>query len=123
SFIGDRDEITDKDVLQVVSRSRVDRIFDLTDAIGGKDKAKALTVLANLLEFGQSEVGAVALLNRHFRILSQIKSLSSQALSGPKLSAKVGIPQFLLNNYLGQSRVWSEAKIARMFTLLALTDR
>lgn len=123
SFIGDRDEITENDVLQVVSRSRVDRIFDLTDAIGSRDKAKALTVLANLLEYGQSEVGAVALLNRHFRILSQIKALAPQGLSGPKLCSKVGIPQFLINNYMSQSRVWSDTKIARMFSLLALTDK
>ncbi len=123
SYIGDRDQITEHDVLQVVSRSRVDRIFDLTDAIGKRDKAKALTVLANLLEYGQSEVGAVALLNRHFRILSQIKVLAPQGLSGPKLCAKIGVPQFLLNNYMSQSKVWTDAKIAKMFSYLTLTDK
>lgn len=123
NFIGDREEISEQDVLQVVSRSRVDRIFDLTDAIGVKDKAKALTMLAHLLEHGQSEVGAVALLNRHFRILSQLKALSSLSLTGPKICSKVGIPQFLLNNYMGQARIWSESKIVRIFSLLALTDR
>lgn len=123
NFIGDRQHIEESDILQVVSRSRVDRIFDLTDAIGRRDKAKALTLLAHLLEQGQSEVGAVALLSRHFRILSQIRLFSPQGLSGPKLAAKVGVPQFLLNNYLGQAKVWGEAKLSQMFSLLELTDR
>jgi DNA polymerase-3 subunit delta len=123
SYLGDRQQITEQDVLQVVSRSRVDRIFDLTDAIGTRDKAKALTLLAHLLEQGQSEVGAVALLNRHFRILSQLKALAPTGLSGPKLCSKVGIPQFLLNNYMSQARLWTEAKFSRMFSLLALTDK
>jgi len=123
SYIGDRDQILDEDVLKVVSRSRVDRIFDLTDAIGLRDKAKALTVLANLLDGGQSEIGAVALLNRHFRILSQLKVFAPQGLSGGKLCSKVGIPQFLLNNYLSQSKVWSDKKITQIFSLLTLTDR
>ncbi|HAG91481.1 MAG TPA: DNA polymerase III subunit delta [Bdellovibrionales bacterium] len=123
SYIGDRNRIEEADVLKVVSRSRVDRIFDLTDAIGVRDKAKALTLLANLLDGGQSEIGVVALLNRHFRILSQLRALAPLGLSGGKLCSKVGIPQFLLNNYLSQSKVWPDRKMTQMFSLLVLTDR
>lgn len=119
----DRNYVEPEDVLQVVSQSRVDRIFDLTDAIGRRDRAHALSTLANLLEHGQSEVGILAMISRHFRILGQIKHGQREGLSGGRLSAKAGVPQFLLGQYLDQIRLWDENKINKTFTVLQDTDR
>jgi DNA polymerase-3 subunit delta len=122
-YLGERTTIEAKDVLQVVSQTRVDRIFDLTDAIGRRDRATALHSLANLLEHGQSEVGILAMITRHFRILGQLKEGQKDGLSGTRLSTKAGIPQFLLTQYLEQIRLWDEKKIERTFTVLEDTDR
>ncbi|MBX3022070.1 MAG: DNA polymerase III subunit delta [Bdellovibrionales bacterium] len=122
-YIGQRKEVEPADVLQVVSQTRVDRIFDLTDAIGRRDKVHALHSLANLLEHGQSEVGVLAMISRHFRILSQLKDGQRGGLSGQRLATQAGIPQFLLNQYLEQIRHWDESKIQRTFNVLQDTDR
>ena len=122
-YIGDRTVIEDKDVLQIVSESRVDRIFDLTDAIGRRDRCTALHSLANLLDHGQSEVGVLAMITRHFRILAQLKDGQKEGLSGQRLSTKAGIPGFLLTQYLQQIRLWDESKIQRTFAVLQDTDR
>ena len=122
-YLGERLTIEPQDVLQVVSQTRVDRIFDLTDAIGRRDRATALHSLANLLEHGQSEVGVLAMITRHFRILSNLKDGQREGLNGPRLSTKAGIPQFLLTQYMEQIRHWDEAKIERTFTVLQDTDR
>ena len=122
-FLGERKKIEAQDVLQVVSQSKVDRIFDFTDAIGRCDKAKALQSLANLLEHGQSEVGVLAMVSRHFRILANIKDGQREGLSGPRLSTKAGIPNFLLNQYLDQVRHWDDCKIEKTFNVLKDTDR
>lgn len=122
-FLGDRTIIDAPDVLQVVSQSRVDRIFDLTDAIGRRDRATALHSLANLLENGQSEVGVLAMITRHFRILAQLKDGHREGLTGTRLSTKAGIPQFLLTQYMDQIRKWDESKIEKTFTVLQDTDR
>lgn len=122
-FLGERTTVEPKDVLQVVSQTRVDRIFDLTDAIGKRDRATALHSLANLLEHGQSEVGILAMITRHFRILGQLKEGQKEGLSGNRLSTKAGIPQFLLTQYLEQIRMWDENKIEKTFAVLQDTDR
>lgn len=122
-YIGERKEVEPADVLQVVSQTRVDRIFDLTDAIGRRDKVHALHSLANLLEHGQSEVGVLAMITRHFRILSQLKDGQRSGLSGQRLATHSGIPQFLLTQYLEQIRHWDENKIQRTFNVLQDTDR
>ncbi len=123
SYLGGRKKATVEDVLAIVSRVRVDRIFDLTDAIGKNDKAAALLSLANLLEHGQNEIGVLAMITRHIRILAQLKAASREGLSGPKLCAKAGIPQFLLNQYLCQTRSWSEDKLSQTIEVLYKTDR
>jgi DNA polymerase-3 subunit delta len=122
-YIGERIRVEAQDVLQVVSQTRVDRIFDLTDAIGRRDRGEALHSLANLLEHGQSEVGVLAMITRHFRILAQLKDGQREGLSGPRLSSKAGIPQFLLSQYMEQIRLWDESKIQSTFAVLQDTDR
>lgn len=122
-YLGERNQVEAQDVLQVVSQTKVDRIFDLTDAIGRRDRGTALHTLANLLEHGQSEVGVLAMITRHFRILSQLKDGQREGLTGARLSTKAGIPSFLLNQYLDQIRKWDETKIEKTFAVLADTDR
>jgi DNA polymerase-3 subunit delta len=123
NYVGERKNVAVEDVLAIVSRARVDRIFDLTDAIGKNDKASALHSLANLLEHGQNEVGALAMITRHIRILALLKEGQREGLSGPRLCAKVGIPQFLLTQYLDQTRSWTEGKLSETIEILHKTDR
>ncbi|MGE3681345.1 MAG: DNA polymerase III subunit delta [Bdellovibrionales bacterium] len=122
-YLGERSKVEAKDVLQVVSQTRVDRVFDLTDAIGRRDRASALHSLANLLEHGQNEVGVLAMISRHFRILSRIKDGQREGLTGGRLSTKAGVPPFLLAQYMEQTRMWDESKIQQTFAVLQDTDR
>jgi DNA polymerase-3 subunit delta len=123
NYIGERTAIEAQDVLTVVSQSRVDRIFDLTDAIGRRDCALALQSLANLLENGQNEVGVLSMITRHIRILSHIREGQREGLTGGRLSAKAGVPQFLLGQYVQQVSRWNEDKISMTYQALQDTDR
>ncbi len=123
SFLGDRKQVGVDDVLKAVSRVRIESVFDLTDAIGGNDRARALTCLANLLDNGQNEVGALALVSRHVRILKLVNEGLREGLSGQRLSARAGVPPFFLKRYVEQSRHWSAPKIDRTFRALLDTDR
>lgn len=122
-FIGERKIVQAEDVLKVVSRSRADRVFDLTNAIGRQDRASAFHSLANLLEQGQSEVGAVAMIARHLRILGLVREGAKEGWTGSELCARAGIPQFFLKDYQSQARVWSDDKLSKMVTALKDTDR
>lgn len=122
-FLGDRKLVEAEDVLQVVSRSRIDSVFDLANAIGRGDRASALVSLAQLLESGQNEVGALALIARHFRILSVLKEGARVGLAGQKLSSKAGVPHFFLQEYMSQLRQWSDTKLDRTHLALRETDR
>lgn len=122
-YLGERKKIEGEDVLQVVSRSKVDSIFDLTKAIGRKDRVMALMHLANLLEQGQNEIGVVSMIARHVRILSVVREGLREGVSGQKLSAKAGVPNFFLKDYIDQARQWGEAKIDSTMSALYDTDK
>lgn len=112
-----------EDVLSVVSKSRIESVFNLTDAISRRDRAQALLCLANLLENGQNESGIVSLILRQMRILSQVRTGMKDGLSGIRLSQKIGVPEFFMKHYLAQSRNWDDYKINNTIRALHETDK
>ena len=122
-YLGDRTSANEDDVLAAVSRARIDSVFELTDAIGNADRARALICLANLLDHGQNEVGALALVSRHVRILKSVSDGARDGLSGAKLGARAGVSPYFLKQYLEQSRKWSDRKIELTYRALLDTDR
>ncbi len=122
-YIGNRNTITANDVMKVASRIKLQNVFDLTDAIGKSDQARALMCLADLLEDGQSEVSILGMVHRHIRLLRQTKVGEQQGFSGRELSTFAGVPHFFLKEYLNQARLWNERKIERTYKVLTETDR
>lgn len=122
-YIGDKKHISVKDVIEVVSKIKVQSVFDLSRAIGENDKAKALLCLSHLLSHGQNEVGILALVGRHIRILRSVKLAKRDGTSGPKLASRVGVSPFFLKEYEQQAGRWTDSKIEKTFKALLDTDR
>lgn len=122
-FCGTRRSPTDAEIKLVVSHLRAENIFDLTQAIACGDRAAALVCLAHLLDRGESEIGVLALISRHVRILKGVREGQARGLTGPKLSARVGVPPYFLRQYVDQSRHWPPAKLEQAFQALLTTDR
>lgn len=122
-FIGARAEIGYADVESIVSHSRIESVFGLTAAIGEKDKAKALIFLAQLLDHGESEVGILALVSRHLRILVMIQEAVASGLPKGQISQRVGVPSFFLDQYLKQSKKWTHQQLQWAMGSCLETDR
>ena len=121
-YLGEGKKITVKDVITVVSNIKVQSVFDLSRAIGDCDKARALLCLSQLLSHGQNEVGILALVSRHVRILRSVKKRQKEGMKGAQLASKVGVSPYFLNEYEQQARHWSE-KDRKTFRALIDTDR
>lgn len=122
-YVGQGQRITAGDVMHVASRIKLQNVFDLTDAIGKSDQARALMCLADLLEDGQNEVSIVSMVHRHIRLLRQTKVGEQQGFSGRQLSSFAGVPHFFLREYSSQAQMWSERKIDKTYRVLCDTDR
>lgn len=122
-YVGDRESIEPKDIEAIVSKSKIDSVFELTDAIGSGKTEKALQILQHLLDQGESEVGMLAMITRHVRLLLFTQEGTEQGLQGNALSSYVGVPPFFMGPYAKQAQSWSKKKIQTIYAELLNTDR
>jgi DNA polymerase-3 subunit delta len=114
--------ISAEDVQKFVALSRNFSVFDLTDAIGYKDLGRALGMLNQMLESGESATGILAMIARHFINLMKLKSAQSQKKSQEEIAALTGIPPYFLEKSLKMAEKYSLPQIKRTFERLLETD-
>jgi DNA polymerase-3 subunit delta len=85
-YAGEQKEIKEADILTLVQTSRQYGIFELTTAMGKRDRKLALKLLGNLLEAGEPALLIVTMMARHFRHLIIAKELLSQGRSQQDIS-------------------------------------
>jgi DNA polymerase-3 subunit delta len=81
-FIGERQEITEEDVLGVLRRTKQDPIYEFTNAVTDKHLDDALFYLASLLSDGFHPLQLLAALTNQIRRLIVVKSFSENLPSG-----------------------------------------
>lgn len=123
SYIGAKNYIEVSDVAAVVSRAKEESVFDFTNSIGSNDRVLALENLVHLMDQGQSEVGVVALIARHIRLLLMVKKGLDQGLYGAKLASYAQVPPYFVENYVHQSRLWTSRRLEEALCYLSETDK
>lgn len=78
-FTDDRPVITCADLEEMVARTREDALYELTDALGKRQPAKALTLASRLLEQGTHELAILATLRNFVRKMLIFRSLQKKA--------------------------------------------
>src|SRR5690606_33195595 len=71
SFVGDRSVIEEKDVEDVVGKTKEDSIFDLTTALAEKNAQTALLALKAMLDQGMHHLMILTMISREIRMLLQ----------------------------------------------------
>ena len=84
---------------------------------------KSFKLLVQLLEDQENEVGLMALVSRHIRLLSQIKECLGQNMTLSEISAQTGIPSFFIRDYITQEKLWSQKEIAHITEILYDTEK
>jgi len=78
-YVGDRDTITVQDLEDMVGRTREDALFELTDAFGKRQGARALVLLHRLQDNGMHALQILATMRNYLRKLLIFRSLQMQA--------------------------------------------
>jgi DNA polymerase-3 subunit delta len=121
-YCAERQVIEQEDVEKVVGVRKTNSVFDLADAIAGKKLSPSLQILNGLLESGESEVGIVWMLTRHFTTLSKIYQLRTDGSGGDAIARKTRIRPHLINQYLQQVDRLSDRQLEEVFHLLLEAD-
>lgn len=122
-YCGKEREIPLSAVDALVPASRQHGIFDLTEALGRRDRKQALRLLGNLLEGGEPPLLILSMMARHFRQVIIAKELLTEGRQPSEIRFAAQVPEFALPALLKQARA-IEADLARkMYQRLAGIDR
>ncbi|HWI41584.1 MAG TPA: DNA polymerase III subunit delta, partial [Verrucomicrobiae bacterium] len=89
TFAGEAPVITREAVREVACDSRVDTVFDLTDALGDREAAQALRSLRILLREGDAPLQILHMITRHYRQLWKISEAVEKRVPQQDLPGKV----------------------------------
>ena len=78
NFVGDKRQIDEQDVRNMVAQNTFDGIFDLTDAIGKRSIGQALKGLHEVLASGEEPIYVNVMIVRQFRFALQAKLIAER---------------------------------------------
>lgn len=122
SYAGDREFFEEEDVAAVVSDTRVENVFALTDALGSGETAEALRLLARLLDDGQPPLVILTMLTRHYRQLWKTRELLAQGVPQKDLPRRIGVNPYFLGGLLAQARRCSDMQLREAFPRFLSVD-
>lgn len=121
-YAGDAAAIASEHVEECVAPTRMHSIFELTDAVGERNVAKATLRLRNALAHGQSGLMVLAMLARQFRNLATVKSLAGQGVQGGELARRAGVPAFLAEPLRKQAAQYTHSELRAALSAAAAAD-
>jgi len=126
AFVGDRGRITVDDVREVASHVAEATVFDLMDAVGGRQAERALRLLQVVLA-AEAPVKVLFMLGDQIRMLLRTKTLLERHPPGRRPPADairnaLGTRAFLYDRYRAQVAAFGRMDVARLLGLVAETD-
>lgn len=122
-YVGNRQLIELRDIEEAVVETAQRTVFELGDAIGSRKVDRAIAILSNLIEAGQSPVFILSMISRHVRILIKAREIGNRVQDTREISRYLGVHPFFAKNYVTQANNFSAQELRRFFNALARCDR
>ena len=102
-----RDRITRDDIDQICVTQITNHIFEMVNAVAGKDQKRALDLYYELLALKEPPMRILYLITRQFNLLMQVKELSEEGYSAKTISERLKMAGFIVRNCLRQAEYFS----------------
>jgi DNA polymerase-3 subunit delta len=123
TFAGETPSIDEQAVMAVVGETRLEKIFDLTDALKTKNPSKALRILRNHLEHGEQPVQLLGMIAWQFRLIWEVKHHQTAGTPPSRIAQKMGVAPFQAEQALRYTGKFSEGQLRDGFRSLFRADR
>lgn len=117
--------ITSEMISRLVSTDADSNIFPLIDAIAGKNKAQAISLLENELASEAHPLAILSMITRQFRIIIQIKDLLAQEgqISSDVIAQKLDLHPFVAKKSLPQASQFEMNYLKKIYRYLLSLDK
>lgn len=119
----DTKDISVHDVEQVVGLTKEFNIFEFCDAVAEQNTQKSLRILNRLLELGESPVGILVMLTRHFTIIAKAKEMVIAQTRRDQISKALRINPYFVDKYLKQASKYKRDQLRHVFGMLLKADQ
>lgn len=102
-------------VTGLVAQSLDDNVFDLVNAVLGRNVKRAVSLYHDLLATGEEPLRINAVLVSQFRLLLQVKVLASRGLSQGSLAGQLKVHPYRVKLALQSDRHFSQRDLSRAF--------
>jgi DNA polymerase-3 subunit delta len=120
-YAWDRKEVTPEDVVVAAGGGRPHAIYELTDAIGSRDRVRALRVLQRLLAQGEAPLALLAGLSNHLRRM--LRARECRPLNPATVQQTLGVHPFAAQKLVEQVRPLDRSRLRSALEAAARTDR
>ena len=111
TYVGDRPQITLEDVNAICIARVETKIFDMINAISGKDLPKTMELYQDMLSAKEPPMRILYMIVRQFRQMAVIKELSDFGENVSSIARKVGSPDFAVKRTMQLARNFSSKEI------------
>lgn len=121
-YCGNKEVIGVAEVKAIVSDTKVESVFEFTDALGAKDLGKALRMLTALLRDGEAPLRVLGAVSRHYRQLWQVRELLDRKIPSGDLAKAAGINPYFLKKVTDQARNYKVGELKQVFERMLELD-
>jgi len=121
-YCGKKENIGVADVKAIVSDTKVESVFEFTDALGSRDLGKALKMLTTLLQDGEAPLRLLGAVARHYRQLWQVRELLDRKLAPGEVAKTAGINPYFLKKVTDQARNYQVSELKEVFERMLELD-
>ncbi len=116
-------KVGEEELRHVLDDTRSRSVFEFTDRLGKRELEACIDTIERMLQAGDSAVGMVSMVARHFRIVWKVKEGASRGLRGRDLAMSAGCPPPFLGTYQGDARRFSDARLKNCFNAIHEAER
>ncbi|TGU73914.1 DNA polymerase III subunit delta [Geomonas terrae] len=121
-YCGKNETVTIADVRTIVSDTKVESVFEFTDALGSKELPRALKLLTSLFQDGEAPLRVLGAVARHYRQLWQVRELMDRRVPQSELAKASGINPYFLGKVTAQAKNYTAAELKRIFEQMLELD-
>lgn len=122
TFVGAGKAITSAAVEEISSASRQVNVFELAEAVGARNTAKAQGLLNRYLDQGEEPARAIAMIVRHYNLLLRTQMHMAKGESKEGVAKALGVSPFFMGSYMEQARSYAQGSLWNSLSLLRNAD-
>lgn len=122
TFLGDKKEISIETITALSTELKEFNIFDLLNAIGKREKAKALKIVMNLYEKENELISILAMLNKYFTGLLRLNEMNEKKIDPFTQARIIGTNKYYLKDYESARRNYSDFQLYNAIEAILKAD-